>query len=618
MLITTTIRPWHRPSSTATEQVLVPKTEFALRPDAEVGAQMERQYFTPLGETSAPIALSVNSVPVGNVLEVEPPVGQRGDALLGKVIENIRAAFEGAGVPPAIAYFQARDIASYLGSDTFLTANHMLVEDDPTQQRYQQAIDVRIDGNTVCIHKTTTYTDVADGPAQELSKLTRVVDLAVKFTSTRRCLTNTRVLEAEVNDATVQLGPSPERATRFTATRARLGVPNVPVAPSSCWERLKQTLSRLFSARGIKFVVGAVNELTRPEDLTRPAGIVHHLPGVEDASAWFVRAAQAYGPRRYHVARYREADGFVIRNDTAGEAETHWKSVDARARTIASERAGLLRDGQPLDVGNAMIAIDLTLGPDPVDPAHVRPLPAHTYGRGVECVSALAQAQDDARLREELHATLNDALFGAPGTPCLRIAVDDQDMVGEDLRAACRQLRALEQRAQLSAADLQADLEALVRAFGLRLNPPVEQIATVKAALCDKVISRIREALPNDPALQARVVAALPRLRPATELVMGSNGVPIFRNNLEEQRQITIFTRRTRSHLRAGTARIEFHSAHRQLSADGEVRLGSESFRAGSLRSARMFTRALYDVTYATTRLKVVQCRGRLVPVRLA
>ncbi|VVE86001.1 hypothetical protein [Pandoraea sputorum] len=616
MPITTTIRPWHRPSSTAAEQVLVPKTEFADRHDAEVGAEMERQYFTPLGGESAPIALSVNNVSVGNVLGVEPRVGERGDALLGKVIENIRAAFVGAGVPPAIAYFQAHDIARYLGSSTFLEADQVLVENDPTQQSSQQAIDVHIDGNTVCIHKTTTYTDVADGQAQEPPKLTRVVDLAVKFTSTRRCLSSTRELEAEVIKATVQLGPSPQREKRFTATQDLLGVPDVPVARSRCWERLKQMLSRLFSARGIKFVVGAVNDLTRPEDLARPAGIVRNLPGVEDASAWFVRAAQAYGPRRYDVASYRDANGFVIRNGTAGQTETHWKSVDARARTIASERAGVLREGHPLNVGNVMVAVDLLVDPDPHDPRHVVPLPQHTYGRGTACVSALAQ--DDARLREEQHATLNDALFPAPGTPRLLIAVDDQDMVGEHLLVACRQLRALEQRAPLTAADLQAGLQALVTAFDLPHNPPVEQIATVKAALCDKVIARIRAALPNDLALQWRVLATLPHVQPATHLVMQSNGVPMFENNLAEQRQITISTRRTRPHVRAGTVRIAFRSDHRGLSAGGEVHLGPEIFRAGSLQSARMSTVALYDVSNETTQLKFVQCRGHLEPVPLA
>lgn len=616
MPTTTTIRPCHR-----TDQVLIPKTEFAVRPDAEVGVEMERLYFTPLEGGAAPIALSVNNVPVEDVLGVDPQVGARGDALLGKVIENIRAAFERAGVPSPLSYFQAHDIAHYLGSRPFLEADQVLVEDDPTQRMYQQAIDVHIDGNTVCIHKTTTYTDVADDSAPALR--TRVVDLAVKFTSMRRCLSNTWELEAEVLKATVQLGRSPERDQRIKATQELLSVPAVPDTSSRCWERLKQILSRLFSRRGIKFVVGAVNELTRPEDLARPLGIVNNLLGVEDASAWFVHAAPAYGPRRYHVASYRVADGFVIRNGTAGEAETHWKSVDARAHTIASERAGGLREGRPLDVGHVMVAVDLLVerNPnDPNDPTHVAPLPPQTYGRGTEWISAFAQAaaQDDARLREAQHATLNDALFGAPGTQRLVITVDDRDIVGENLRRACRRLwalerSALEQRAQVPAADLQA----LVSEYRLPLNGPVEQIATVKAALCDKVILRIRDALPGDDALRRQVFAALPRVPHATHLVMQSNGVPMVENDLAEQRRITIFTHRTRRHLRVGMVRIVFRSDHSDLRERGEVHLGPEIFRAGSL-SGTMSTRAVCDVTDATTQLTMVQCRGRLELVPLA
>lgn len=72
--------------------------------------------------------------------------------------------------------------------------------------------------------------------------------------------------------ATVRLARPSERGALIQRTKHRLGVPD---AASSCWERLTRALCNLFGARGIRFVVGNVNELTQQEaaPLARPAGI---------------------------------------------------------------------------------------------------------------------------------------------------------------------------------------------------------------------------------------------------------------------------------------------------------------------------------------------------------
>ncbi|AKK24842.1 hypothetical protein [Pandoraea oxalativorans] len=161
----TRIRSWNRTHTSIIEQVLVPQTEIADRTEREVAADMAARYWAAPGDERAPIALSVNSVALDRLIDPRVAVGERGGALLQTLIAQMGDAFENARVRTDLALVQARDIAGFLACPTFLSAHELLVAPDATRRKHRQAIDVHTDGNTVCIHMTTTYTDNEAQPA---------------------------------------------------------------------------------------------------------------------------------------------------------------------------------------------------------------------------------------------------------------------------------------------------------------------------------------------------------------------------------------------------------------------------------------------------------------------
>lgn len=617
MPLTTGIRSWNLAPSGIIEQVLVPQTEFAARTEDEVAADMEARYWAPLDGERAAIALSVNGLTVDGLTDRDLAAGERGSALLAKVIAEISAAFEDAGVRPDIALVQAQDIAGFLACSTFLSAYELLVTPDATQVKHQQAIDVRTDGNTVCFHMTTTYTDI-DNEGQNPPPLTQVVDLAVKLTSTRRS-SSARQLEAEVCTATVQVAQPSQRQVLVEQTKRRL---DVPAASLSRWERVKHALAPLFGARGIRFVVGCVDELTDPRELARPPGIALHLDGIEDPSAWLVRAEQAYGKRRHIVARYRSDNVayLVLRNGIAVDAGTQRKVTDRCARTLAANRANDLRQDRNLNIGNPSLTCCVPPLARRTSP-RVTPLPPPTYGGGSAHVRELARlaAQNNERLNDEVCAMLDRALFPAPGTPQIVFQVDGDDIINaglERLRSACINLSNVAQQPLPKREDQDRNFIDWARYQNVMHFPLDAQdfFLAGKTAMFARAIEFIERSLPDDHDLRRQVLATLARGEAAMHRVSQNNGLPVFENPRNERRKITL-TRQTIGHRLANRVDITFHSWQHTLDHDARVRFGTEAhdvFPARLLRTAILLRKASYRVTNENTELTSLQYEARL------
>ncbi|AKK24841.1 hypothetical protein [Pandoraea oxalativorans] len=423
-------------------------------------------------------------------------------------------------------------------------------------------------------------------------------------------------LEAELTRATVQVARPDQRPLLVETTQRHL---DVPAAAPDGWERLKHALATLFGARGVKFVVGGVNELTDPAELARPAGIDLHL---DDPMAWFVRAEQAYGPRRHRVARYRtDNDAHRVYRDRAPvDAETQQKVTDLCAHAMVQNRANNLRAGRLLHIGTP----SFTCWVPPLDERtspRATPLPPSTYGAGNAHVRELARlaAQDNARLQAEIRAMLTGALFPAPRTPPLVIQVDGEDVINASLASLGEAGAALSNLAQLAlpeAADLAPLLTKWARKHHLSAPPPNQMTFEVaKEAVFGRAIELIQRSLPADAALRRHVLATLARGEAAMHRVSRNNGLPVFENPRLEQRKIILFARRTFWHRLAHRVDIAFHSWQHTLHDDARVRFGAEArnvFPAHSLSTAMLLSKASYSVTNRNTELRSVRYEAQL------
>ncbi|AKM33376.1 hypothetical protein AB870_24660 (plasmid) [Pandoraea faecigallinarum] len=607
---------------TEIEKALVPQTELTARTDAQLADELEARYFAPRDDLRAPIALSLDGDLVAGLVVGQP--GERGAALLRLLVSQIRATLEEDGVQCDIAHVQARDIVSLLASAKFVSAYEPLVTPDPTeaQVKYQQAIAVNRIRGAVRFHTTTTYTDNAAPIRGQDTRVTQVVDLAVLVTSTPGGSPLKRGLEAEVTAATVQLADPSQRAAMIEETERRLGV---PAPASSRWERLTRALSKLFGDRGIRFVVGKVNELTDPEMLARPAGIGLSLDGVFDTQAWFVRSDLAYGRRRHHVADYRTNDVYVVRrNGTEVDAETQRAVNAVCASTIAEHRAAYLRDDRYLNIPGSFFP-SFTCCVLPLEQRttpRVASLDPRTYEPGNARIQELEQAQPQPGAGNDplvlaVCTTLVGALFPAPDTLPLVIEVNGENVVDPPLRAACTAFHNLEQMALPGTQDHAALLEPWLANHRLSnfVAPEPLTIRAVRAALYVCVIHKILRELPDDLALRRQVLATIAGVKDAVRLICDANGLPNFVNG-RTQRKITIFAPRAHPHLLAGPVKVKFNESLHGLKDHGGVRFGDNPanvFPENLLRTAIQLVAGSFRVTSERSQTTSIKYEARIV-----
>ncbi|VVE84605.1 hypothetical protein [Pandoraea sputorum] len=617
MAIEQTSRAYNDTGLTAIDRVLLGRIELEERADAEVGKEMEALYFAQPGDC-AQIVLTVGEDVCAAVADKDPHFqSDPGGALLRQVIRKIQKALEDNGEPADIAYVKARDIARHLGCKAFVKADHSLVTQNGSQVLWRQAIHVSIEDNKVRVHKTTTYTTI--DPVGDLFRpdsqkpVTQVVDLAMQFTSAGDCV------EAEVIKAAVRVttSPNPMVEPLIQATKTLFGLPAASPAPDGFLARLEDLyhlLSGIFlGARRIKFVVGNVEGVVRadPQAGARPREINGNTLGIDkdfDTTAWLASARKAHG-RFKHVVTYQydnnslhvtRNQGPALGDPTQRKALDEWARAMRKTKSAALVRYGVLRFGSPWNFWG------------------VPPLPESTYAYGTAHVAELAQVADrgtpegKAQLRQELFATLDGALFPTPGTNRLVIKVDGKNIVDTGMREACERLRGLEtSAAESQVPNLRESLGDVVRIGGLPSHTSVEQIATVKAALFDAVIGRIKEACPNE-ATQRQMFATIARGRAAMGIVEDVNGEPSVRGNLWERFGIIISTSETIPALRDGNVGILFSSRHDSLSPEAEVHFGDTSFKSNSLTTGEASSTAVFEVTSKDTKMLHATCQGRL------
>ncbi|WP_191625732.1 tetratricopeptide repeat protein [Pandoraea sputorum] len=250
-----------------------------------------------------------------------PELRLYGRDLVRALAKTIEDQFVTARVPREIASLQAEVIASQLGRDAFLKAGSTLDEARSFQCVYQQAVDVRIDGDNVSFQKTTTYVE-AKTKNESAPALVRVVDVAVTFSAKRgdswlrhsavRCfgadqnwVIKARVDYAEVRERNGSGAPgAPGALDNLKGTH---GVP----APPNWFGTLIQWLKLALGAQGIVFDerhpgVGAAGRVRE-----RPA-----LDGLAtfEKEAAFVSARQSWKRWDNGMAKYRLSGTRVFSN----------------------------------------------------------------------------------------------------------------------------------------------------------------------------------------------------------------------------------------------------------------------------------------------------------------
>lgn len=599
----------------AIDQVLLAQFELEARSDAAVGAEMEALYFAP-ADDHAQVMLTVGGQSCATVAGEDPAFrNDRGGALLRQVTAAVQKALVATGKPVDIAYVRARDIVRHLGCRTFVSADHVLATQNNDQTMHRQAIDMSIDGDTVRIHKTTTYARRkparSDGPLD--SPVTQVVDLAMQFKSTKSGV------EAEVTNVAVRVADSPDALVEslVEATKTGFGVPDVATASScfpACIRRLYDLLAGLFGARGIKLVYGDAEAIARvdPAAVARPVGISLDSVGLDadfDKTAWLASARKDYGRFKAVLTyRYDNNNVDVIRSPgPALDAQTQRKAIDEWGRAVLERKEGVLRADRQLDFGS------------PWTFWGVPSLPEGTYRYGAAPVAELAQDvaqaagpgdQGDAKLFDALRPTLEGALFPAHDAKRYVIEVDGENIMDDGMRGACVRLGELEELD--SPVYLHVDLPEVVKLGRLPSSTPVDQIEKVKTAMYYAMLARVKEACPNE-ATQRQMFATIARGAAAMQVLRDVNGEPTIKDNRYETYRIAISTCNTMPALGPGAVAISFESEHSELGAEAKVYFGDQFFKKDALRSARSVTTAFFKVTDHDIQMKYATCQGRLV-----
>ncbi|AKK24822.1 hypothetical protein MB84_29000 (plasmid) [Pandoraea oxalativorans] len=242
-----------------------------------------------------------------------------GRALVRALAKRIEDQFVSAGVPQLIASLQAEVIASQLGRDAFLKAGSTLHEARANPCVFQQAVDVRIDGDKVTFHKTTTYV-APEAKSEKDPVLVRVVDVALTFSAKRgdlwlwhlaaRCFGADQnwVIEARVDHAEVRERNEANTPGALAALKDAHGVP----APPDLFASLVQWLKVALGAQGIVFDERHPGEGTPGRAPVRPALV--SLATFEQA-ATCVAARQSWKRWANGMAKYRLSGTTVFANN---------------------------------------------------------------------------------------------------------------------------------------------------------------------------------------------------------------------------------------------------------------------------------------------------------------
>ncbi|AKK24768.1 hypothetical protein [Pandoraea oxalativorans] len=575
---------------------------FGLTSAAAASQTMEELYFAR-GNKPAPIALTVGGQACHDLIGPGPfEQGGRGAKLLQVLSKQFYDAFVKAKVPPDVAFVQAFDAACQLGRKRYVEVDHLLGDPFISQQRYRQALDVSIEDNAVCVHKTTTYrasdaSDIdididididsdsdsdsdsvtkaeVDGVAEKADgdRTTLVIDCAMRLTGTCNRL-EVGVDHVTMRAASTVSAESTESGDLHASLKEHVsGVPE----RFGFLSRLFAALSSLFSGEpNIVFVECHASDfaLADPQAAARPAAICAKslgLDGANDNDYWVVSASKAsfagvqWGWNNKGVS-YGVDGARVVRKDGTGvDPATQRGAFEAFGDSVAARRADELYDGKTLCIGG----LELLLGGTP--------LPPNTYPFGTEHVAAkLEQHRDrgDAALKAALRTTLAAALFPEGGAQRLKIAINGE-------------------RYALGSG------------------------AVEKEPILDEVIKKIEDKIPELP-LRRQVFEAIISGRAGMDIVGRGNGVPQFKENTNETCRIDIWTSQAVGEHAPlpGEARVEFVvNQGRALSADASVTLGPKTFTAQQLAGVRMTTRASYSLTAEGPKLTAVQCDGHLKP----